>query len=75
MVGVGRISEKTQKASTVLLSSVCYCESGKAHLLERCSLFKMCLYMYESVCVFCHVCWSSELSLSPTLSNLKFNVK
>lgn len=51
MVGVSRISEKTQKASTVLLSSVCYCESGKAHLLERCSLFKVCLYMYESVCV------------------------
>lgn len=56
MVGVSRISEKTRKASTVLLSSVCYCESGKAQLLERCSLFKVCMYMYESVCVCFVVC-------------------
>lgn len=49
MVGVRCISEKTQKASTVSLPSVCYCESGKARLLERCSLFKVRLHAHESV--------------------------
>lgn len=75
MVGVSRISEKTQKASTVLLSSVCYCESGKAHLLERCSLFKVCLYMYESVCVLLCVLVIRAIAEPHTVRLLvKFNV-
>lgn len=63
----------TKKNKRVLFCSPqCVAVSqDKAHLLERRSLFKVCVYLCGCgcVCVSLCVCWTTELLLSPLLAD------
>lgn len=60
----------TKKTKEYFCSHQCVTVSqDKARLLERCSLFKVCLYLCGCVCVCICVCWTTELLLSPLLSD------
>lgn len=73
MVGVLSMGKRQKKNKRVLFCSPqCVTVSqDKAHLLERRSLFKVCVYLCGCGCVrvsLC-VCWTTELLLSPLLAD------
>lgn len=69
------VSVKIQKRVLFCSHQCVTVSQDKAHLLERCSLFKVCLYMYGSVCVLPRVLVIRAIAEPHTVTPLaEFNV-